>query len=434
MIVAKFSNEDYLLVNEDDEDSIIIRETTPHEALFEYERKDLSALPDLLYNYISKLMDLSTLELTGEQASKKDIDEIYDVLEKFHPFYKLDRIDDNRDVLLDAIGDYFNFLLVQKEFKDNIKEKFDYNKYKKILNILTDESLNCKSYYKHYKRLKKVYDPIRFNFTGFDSELDTQYRIQRMLFWILDITSESINKLDVKQREWLYGNTYGIADSGVREYEFSVKKRLLFNIQYKNAKSEISDNELRELTDQRNKTIKQYDTIYDICNTDSFITNQSQKAVEEFIDEAVYFIPDDLEEEKYNDIYEVTDLYDVLFLEVTKMINQGKKIRRCGNCNMYFVVTNLNQNYCNRIIDGQACAKVGPSASLQRKKDNVPALEAYLRANNTRRMRITNGIMMPEELEPWREEAQKKLEQVNNGELDIEEYKKWLKKKPDESP
>ncbi|MDD2586837.1 MAG: DUF6076 domain-containing protein, partial [Bacteroides sp.] len=99
------------------------------------------------------------------------------------------------------------------------------------------------------------------------------------------------------------------------------------------------------------------------------------------------------------------------------------------HCGMYFVVNNLNVEYCDRVIDDEekTCSEIGPKRSFQKKLEKDYPLKIYNRSYKTHYARVKKGRMSKSEFYNWYIEAKEKLALARNGELDINEYEKWLK-------
>lgn len=77
------------------------------------------------------------------------------------------------------------------------------------------------------------------------------------------------------------------------------------------------------------------------------------------------------------------------------MILDETLIKKCRNCGKYFVVKNLNVEYCDRRInndeesdDYRTCSDVGPKLSYQKKLEEDLPLKFYSRAYKTHYARI----------------------------------------------
>ena len=76
---------------------------------------------------------------------------------------------------------------------------------------------------------------------------------------------------------------------------------------------------------------------------------------------------------------------------------------------------------------GVSCSAVGSKQSFQRKLENDEALRIYNRAYKTHHARIRSGKMKENHFSLWRMEAKEMLERVRAGELELGDFKKWVK-------
>ena len=126
--------------------------------------------------------------------------------------------------------------------------------------------------------------------------------------------------------------------------------------------------------------------------------------------------------------YEVDDLRQLAYLEILLMIQEDTMIKKCKRCGKYFVVTNRNVAYCERVDEsGVRCSEVGSHQNFQKKMASDEALQIYNRAYKTHHARVRKGAMSKEDFRLWYKEAKAKLEQVRAGELDIDNFQRWLK-------
>lgn len=129
--------------------------------------------------------------------------------------------------------------------------------------------------------------------------------------------------------------------------------------------------------------------------------------------------------------YQTNNLRQLLLLEISSMIQDGVQIRKCKNCNKYFVITDGRVAYCPRVIEGRGettCYDVGAKEAYKRRMEKDEALSKYNRAYKTHLQRCDRNSMSRSDFEVWSSEAKSKLEEVRAGKLDIDTFKKWLKK------
>ena len=131
--------------------------------------------------------------------------------------------------------------------------------------------------------------------------------------------------------------------------------------------------------------------------------------------------------------YEIDNFSDLLDLEVYRMIAEGLRIKRCKNCHLYFVVEKPNQEGCSRILDGstKTCAEILRSKVKERRAENpqndTSPYDLYRTAYKTRAARVRKGAYSQNQFDHWKKDGLAKKALVEAGQLDVEEYKQWLK-------
>lgn len=125
---------------------------------------------------------------------------------------------------------------------------------------------------------------------------------------------------------------------------------------------------------------------------------------------------------------------DCLYIEFVEMLKCRTLIKKCKNCSRYFIPQKANIDYCSRIFqaDQKTCQEVGYTKTFAKavKKDDL--LQAYTRAYKAHYARMSkprkNGSNMTREaFKEWYIEAKEKLKQARAGQVDIGEFKRWLK-------
>jgi hypothetical protein len=463
--------------------SVYFNENTQHKLLLDYVSKDLSRLPTLLEQYVSKKMDIRSFELLDYEYEYSDSTEIMEILKSAHPYYA----HEFKEVFVKAIGDYLNDLFVKARYenhhtdwnselkgKDWYVERFKalavvklYNPIERLKAIeeltKTDkqfqefdlekqkhekaiaehqayESYNVDKYadefYEKYNPENNV--PHHVVARGFSNELATQEYIKSMLWGILDLTApKSIATLSIPQRAWLYMDIFAFE---YEHYEIDATKKLSlrrFTEKHDYSPKVKQDN---EQGNEKNRKDKKIDFLFkpNYGLKDFYINHEhiSPEALGALNNAAVYarkIISKGVYEE-----YEIIDLRQLLFLEIMLMIEADIMVKKCKNCGMYFAVTtNRKKAFCDRVADGETkpCSVVGRNRTFQENARREPALEIYLRACKRQNARfntwIKNGTRRDKtDLKTWRKQAKVKLEQVRAKELDVAEFEKWLQKHP----
>ena len=265
---------------------------------------------------------------------------------------------------------------------------------------------------------------------GFSNELKTHDHIKRMLFWLLDISVPSIGKLTIPQRVWLYCNVFILKND---QYEMDVMKKLSL---WQHGEGDDTIYKVKpEEEPHGEKTRHLFHPIFNLKNfhkSQETITSETLNVLNDAAEYAKQF----LKKEIY-DKYEITNLYQLLFLEIQSMVKLNTKVKKCQNCGMYFI--DDRKDYCERINEGetQPCSKIGAKRTYQNKLKETPVLEIYERAREAHRERYRriekNQDYSKEKkqsskviFESWNRDAKEKLEQVKAGKLSELEFMKWI--------
>lgn len=237
---------------------------------------------------------------------------------------------------------------------------------------------------------------------------------------MLDASAPRLNDLTIPQRAWVYGNVHSTVSD---QPHMVVTKQISFKDPHRDGFG--SRYRRLEYIDE----VDYHWTLYgDLRNYYNDPKSVHPNAIDE-LDRIIEYAKNGYSEGIYEE-YEVNDLFEVLFLEIYHMILNSTAVKKCRHCGMYFVVNNMNVEYCNRIIEGEEkpCSEIGPKRAFQKKLEEDYPLKIYNRAYKTHYARVRNGKMTKAEFNTWYIEAKEKLEQARAGNLDVSEYQKWLRK------
>ena len=133
--------------------------------------------------------------------------------------------------------------------------------------------------------------------------------------------------------------------------------------------------------------------------------------------------------DEVNDVTASLVVAQLLFLEILSMIDSNTSIKKCKNCGMYFIVKNLNMEYCDRIAAGEEkpCSTIGSKRTFEKKLQTDIPLKIYNRSYKTHYARVKNGIMTQSDFMTWCAEAKENLKKARNGELSVGDFDQWLK-------
>ena len=410
----------------------LFSEDGDHHLLFEYITKDLSGVKDQFDAYIRCRLDLETLEVRKGSSGEECLKQIEKTLKSAHPYYQYGF----REACIDIIGTFFNRLLLyrcldRRNFDPEIAKSEKW--YLKTLEGLLEPFLRVGDifprdfYFKFEKQIDDYFYTAGASKDDFEWTIDmpynesnlipnvvlTQEAIRDFLYFVMDITVPDLSSLMTFQRAWLFKNIFrsqynkldlsaerhlSLVPNFPREYVGDYYDAIFSKLPHLKVK-EIENNEVSE---------EQKATLRAAVNL-----AKKRKAEEEMI---------------YGE-YNVTSLEQLLNIELLSMLRDETMIRKCKNCGKYFVVTNRNTAYCDRIDDsGERCSAVGPSREFQKKMKEDEALKIYTRAYKTHFARVKKGTMEKDAFTEWCKEAKERLEQARAGKLDVPTFQEWLKK------
>lgn len=389
-----------------------------HNHLFEYVAKDLSSLPILFEQYISNIMDTTTIKLKKNQGNDDDILKVEKKIKSIHPYYKWEY----KEIIVSEIVDYFNSLLVY------LHHKLSKDAYYEMIHVLIPSSFvsDPTDYYDFYNIYAKwmgleIDDDIEISTLnvpqqkpqGFIKEISTQNTISNMLYFILDIAAPNIEKLTISQRTSLYGNIFQ------RDYESMpiIKRTSFAPIRFRNNTSITNMYKINDIFNPLNN-LKHLNIAY----------NGIPASMTKSLNAAIEYVSN-IKTTKVYEEYEINSLHELLFLEILSMIQASTMIRKCKNCGKYFIVDNRKTVYCDRIDEsGICCSAVGSKRTFNQKVEQDEALKIYTRAYKTHHARVRKKKMSQDNFSIWCAEAKANLEKTRNGELDISTFQEWLKK------
>ncbi len=129
------------------------------------------------------------------------------------------------------------------------------------------------------------------------------------------------------------------------------------------------------------------------------------------------------------ELYEINTIKDLLRFEFIKMIESDIFIKKCKNCERFFIPKRrADAEYCDRIYgDGpRRCSEIGAMLRYERKIAENPILEAHKRAYRRFNSRVRMKKMTQDEFRLWSDEASKKRDECLAGSLSFEDFTAWL--------
>jgi hypothetical protein len=127
--------------------------------------------------------------------------------------------------------------------------------------------------------------------------------------------------------------------------------------------------------------------------------------------------------------YRCDSLEEILFLEFEKMLELDLRIKKCKNCEKYFIFKgNYQTEYCDRVPNGetQNCQNIGATNKYAQKVKDNPALVIFNRAYKRYHARAKVGSMKPDAFKKWKYEAVVMRDRCLDGEITVEDFTKWI--------
>lgn len=406
-----------------------------HDELFGFIGTDLTKLPSLLQQYMHNFIDFDTLELIEVDKKRGFFDEdsaplreADEILCEAHPFFE----NGATNYLKDEINTFFIGLILNKTYDPktySLTNVYDRDWYLTRIRYLVCEGSYsdfyddlCNKYADQYMEMTtqeeqpyEAYSEIPP--VGFRSILWLQDIIQEWLYWILDVSASRLADLPITQRAYLYNELFPYCDDMPRA---EITTRMSFTNPHG-----------RHLGDCYRRSEDGGNTIY-LLNGDLGTLHKTGQAPQEALDLLDNIVSSlifsDLQPGVFDE-YVIEDPYQLFFLEVRQMIKEEIRVKRCRHCNRYFIVTNLNTEYCDNIAPGEMepCSKIGSKRAYKNKVNSDPALAAYQKSYKTHHARIRNAKMTKADFCKWADEAKLKLEAARSGTLSLNEFQKWLK-------
>jgi len=128
-------------------------------------------------------------------------------------------------------------------------------------------------------------------------------------------------------------------------------------------------------------------------------------------------------------LYAINSIDDLFRFEFIKMIEHDIFIKKCANCERFFIPRGrADTEYCNRLWgDGhRRCNEIGATLRYEKKVATNPILEAHKKAYRRFNSRVRTKKMSQAEFLAWSEESSKKRDACLAGELPFDDFIVWL--------
>jgi hypothetical protein len=128
-------------------------------------------------------------------------------------------------------------------------------------------------------------------------------------------------------------------------------------------------------------------------------------------------------------LYQINIIDDLFRFEFVQMIEHNIFIKKCKNCERFFIPRRrADAEYCERIYGATSrkCSEIGATIRYEKKVADNPVLEAHKRAYRRFNSRTRAKKMTQSEFMAWSDEASQKRDECLAGKLPFDEFVAWL--------
>jgi hypothetical protein len=128
-------------------------------------------------------------------------------------------------------------------------------------------------------------------------------------------------------------------------------------------------------------------------------------------------------------LFEIGSVKDLLRFEFIKMIEHDIFIKKCKNCERFFIPRRrIDTEYCDRIWGAgpRKCSEIGATLRYEKKVSENPILDAHKKAYRRFNSRARTGKMTNAEFLQWAEAAAQKRDDCLAGNLPLDDFVSWL--------
>jgi len=136
-----------------------------------------------------------------------------------------------------------------------------------------------------------------------------------------------------------------------------------------------------------------------------------------------------IQEPEIVQLYEINIIADLCRFEFIKMIEHDIFIKKCKNCEHFFIPRGrADTEYCNRQYKetGRKCNEIGAMIRYEKNVAENPILKAHKKAYRRFNSRVRNKKMTQTEFLNWSNEASNKRDMCLAGEISFDDFIAWL--------
>ena len=127
--------------------------------------------------------------------------------------------------------------------------------------------------------------------------------------------------------------------------------------------------------------------------------------------------------------YSFSSTEEILELELSKMLENDIRFRKCKRCGRYFIMKgNYDTRYCDKIADGEtrSCQELAAQENYKKKMAEDEALPIYSKYYKRYAARVKVRQIKEADFKKWKYEALVKRDECSKGKITPKQYIDWL--------
>ncbi len=258
-----------------------------------------------------------------------------------------------------------------------------------------------------------------FRFYGFQTLLTENERQE-----ILSINPNELKKLDNKM-EKLYSK-YQKEFEGFKSQIIDILEYCLFN--EKKELKDLSPLEKMYIFINTNNVEK-----YSILKYNEFNkVIKRNKDISKITETELIRIIKDKDNNRYSiqEIYEIDNFYNLLFLELCFILQEKTYLKKCKNCGKYFLTINSAVIYCDNVFeDNKTCREIGANKVFSKNLERDEAYNLYRKVYKKKQaLAKSKGGNFEIEYNLFKNQGKDKKNAYKLKEISKEEFIKWINK------
>lgn len=130
------------------------------------------------------------------------------------------------------------------------------------------------------------------------------------------------------------------------------------------------------------------------------------------------------------EIYEIDNFYNLLFLELCFILQEKTYLKKCKNCGKYFLTINSAVIYCDNVFeDNKTCREIGASKVFSKNLERDEAYNLYRKVYKRKQaLAKSKGGSFEIEYNLFKNQGKDKKNAYKLKEITKKEFMNWLKK------